>query len=110
MRLARQFNEREQVFLSVYAAVIFAKYTKVLNKRTDNYFTSIKDRSEYKEIAKRNAGYNIDGVLHAIEVKISSSSETRDLNSAEERSASKVLLLLNDIVDMTAKNASQVAT
>ena len=98
------------MLLSVYAAVIFAKYTKVLNNRNDSYFASIREKSEFKEIAKRNPGYNIEGVLNAIEAKITSASEMRDLSSAEERSASRVLLLLNDIVDMNAKNASQAVS
>ncbi len=49
-------------------------------------------------------------MLIAIEAKITSASEMKDLSSAEERSASRVLLLLNDIVDMNAKNASQAVS
>jgi hypothetical protein len=45
-----------------------------------------------------------------MEGKIISASEMKDLSSTEERSASKVLLLLNDIVEQNTKNASQVVT
>lgn len=108
--LGKQFNEREQVFLAIYAAVIFAKYTKTLNLRSDNFFQNVREKAEFKEIVKKNNGYNIEGLLHSIEVKVTAAAEVRDLNSVEERSSSKVLQLLNDLAGINPKNGPQTAT
>lgn len=62
------------MLLAVYSAVIFAKYTKALNNRNDNFFSTIKEKQEFKDISKKNPGYNIEGLLTAIETKIISAS------------------------------------
>lgn len=107
MRPGKQFNEREKVLLAIYGAFIFAKYTKIRNQANDGYFQKVKERPEFREVAKKTLGYNIEGYMTAIETKVTSAVEIRDL-STEDRSAGKMLVLLNDIVETNSKNSGQI--